>query len=246
MRSCSLFFWAAACNFKGLKRGALFLSCIFIALAILLSTFTGAVLLMTLGILALFVLSYAHSPTIRMAICLIAVLAIFIFIFIVNISSDVAQIDRVISKSIRLFEGVSEYGFLTGDETMRAYLFTLSLNTFLDAPLLGIGPSTLADNPNLYTLIGGHSSWIDQLAEYGILGFGTFIAAAIAFALRATRQLFKYRNNLVIKAAFVTGILYFIGGIVNPVLFIPSIMALFYYLVLGSIEIEVNNAIIQQ
>jgi len=240
------FFIAVAFGLKRIKRIIVSISCVFIGLAVLLSTFTGAVSIMMFGIIALALMSYGKS--LKKFLTGSTLVALFVTVFVVFMAflGDTEQVSKVIFKIIRLYEGVSEYGFLMGDETKRAYLFMLSFDTFLSNPFWGIGPCTLADNSCLYTYIGGHSSWIDQLAEYGILGFGAFIAFALALALRVFRYLFQYKNSLIIKAVFISGILYFIGGIVNPVLFIPSIMALFYYLVLGSIEIEVNNAIIQQ
>ena len=232
------FFIAAVLNFRGIKRIILFLSILFIGLAVLLSTFTGAVSIMVLGILSLVLLT--HMKSLKKILIGIAsiILIICVFIYLFPLLNDIPQVNRVVSKVFRLYEGVSESGLLRGDETTRAYLFTISLDTFLNNLLLGIGPCTTVPNPGLYTYVGGHSSWMDQLAEYGILGFGFFIAFAAAVTRRVTRYMFHHKHNLIFIAAFITIILYFIGGLVNPVLFVYPIMALFYMVMLGGLDIE--------
>lgn len=232
---------AIALDFNGIKRIILFTSCVFIGLAIFLSTFTAAVSMMVFGIFTLAVLSYGMSLKKFLKGLISVVLVILMFAMLYSFLGDTEQVNKVIEKNIRLYEGISTYGLLWGDETTRSQLFVISLDTFLANPLWGIGPCTTANNPDLYTYVGGHSSWIDQLAEYGILGFGTFIAFAMAVTMRVTRHLFQYRNSLVIKGAIISGSLYFIGGIVNPVIFITSIMTLFYLLVIGSADIAAQN-----
>lgn len=235
------FFIAAAFKFKGVKRIIYSASCVFIGVAVLLSTFTGAVSIMVFGLLTLAILSYGKSlkkfltGVANIGLVLIIFLPLFLFLI------DTEQVNEVISKIVRLYEGISGQGLLEGEETGRAYLFTISLNSFLSNPFLGVGPCTTVANPNLYIYVGGHSSWIDQLAEYGIIGFSFFIAFAMAIAQRIRVYFFRYKNNLIITASFISVLLYFIGGIVNPVVFIPSMMVLFFLLMLGSVDIEVHH-----
>jgi O-antigen ligase len=110
----------------------------------------------------------------------------------------------------------------------------LSMDTFLAHPLLGVGPCTLADNPCLFTVVGGHSTWIDQLAEYGVVGFGFFICFVLSGLRQVARKLKQQRNDLIIRGCVVSCVLYLVAGVVNPVLWTDSISALFYFVVLGS------------
>ena len=58
----------------------------------------------------------------------------------------------------------------TGDMANRQNLYALSFETFLTSPLVGTDD---------YTRIGGHSSIIDRMAAFGLLGFVPFILVLI-------------------------------------------------------------------
>lgn len=229
-------FLAIAFSFSGIKRIMLMGFCICIGLAVVFSTFTGAVSIMVMGVIAFALLSYMKSQkkilikTLRLGFVFLVILVLFYSL------GDKEPVTNVTSKIVRLYKGITESGVVSGDETGRGELFMLSLETFLHNAFMGVGPCTTRENPWLYTYVGGHSSWIDQLAEYGILGFGWFIVFALIVTFRVVRNFMRYKKNFIIRATFVSCVLYFIGGVVNPVLFVNSISVFFYLLVLGSME----------
>jgi O-antigen ligase len=238
-------FIAVAFSFSGIKRPILLISCSCIGLAVILSTFTSAVSIMLLGIIVFVLLAYEKSLKKLLTSAVSLVLVLLIIFAVLSFLGNTEQVSFVTSKIVRLYEGITESGVVRGDETGRGSLFMLSLNTFMNNLLIGVGPCTTVLNPWLYTYVGGHSSWIDQLAEYGILGFGWFIIFALSGTVQVVRYFIRYKKNLIVRAAFVSCILYFIGGVVNPVLFVNSISALFYLFVLGSMESTVRNRKVQ-
>lgn len=67
--------------------------------------------------------------------------------------------------------GIKENGSVMG----RISLYLQSIKTFINHPLLGVG------NSNLYRMIlyGGHSTFLDKLACFGIIGGGAYILTFI-------------------------------------------------------------------
>ena len=140
---------AVAFSFRGVKKLILLISCVCIGLAVVLSTFTAAVLIMVMGAIIFAVLSNRKWKKKFMTRAVILVLVLIIMFGIIYYLRYTEQVSRVITKSIRLYEGITEYGIVVGDETQRASLFMLSLQTSLDNPFIGVGPCTLAENPYL-------------------------------------------------------------------------------------------------
>lgn len=65
------------------------------------------------------------------------------------------------------FNGIKSNGDLVG----RFGLYKLSAETFIKSPLVGVGNGTLYRK----ALYGGHSTFLDNLACFGLLGGGTYI-----------------------------------------------------------------------
>lgn len=189
--------------------------------SIILSTFSAAVFLALLGTVILvggILWSRGFIGMIMLYAVVMGVLAVSL-----TLLSELQQVDRVSSKLERLFEGVSTAGIVDGDETGRGYLASISLDTFLAEPTFGVGSVSMGKNsPLLYVKVGGHSSWIDQLAEYGIFGFGpflVFIFLLIRQAIWGWRRSRKITDAGVCISAFSFAIL----GFVNPAVFVDSI-----------------------
>jgi O-antigen ligase len=125
---------------------------------------------------------------------------------------------------MRLFEGVSAAGLIDGDETTRGYLATLSVGSFLENPWFGMGPVTMSRSDLLFFAVGGHCSWLDQLAEYGLVGFSPFLIFC-ALGLRGAMRSFGETRSLVDGAFVATILVFIVCGWTNPAVFIESISA---------------------
>lgn len=88
----------------------------------------------------------------------------------------------------------------------------LSIRSFISSPFIGVGPKARGS----YTEIGEHSTWLDGLAEFGIVGFAPFIGF-LYFGFRRVYRAFKAEpNNHFQQARIVVCFVYFIHGLTNP------------------------------
>lgn len=98
------------------------------------------------------------------------------------------------------------------NEASRFEFYMVSVKTIGKRPLLGVGPyfktETVANG------IGGHSSWLDYLAMYGLLGCLPLIMF-FAFFFRRTMKMTTYSANKVMR--LIPWVLFMGYGLVNPV-----------------------------
>ncbi len=217
---------------RGRLRLALAISALAVAAAILLSTFAGAILLGLIGtVIVIGGTTFNNLRRVRYLLPRLAGLAFAALLMwpIGAAVADVEQVQFITDKISRLSRGVADAGIVEGDQTGRGVLFTVSLGTFLSNPLIGIGPVSTVESGLLYAEIGGHSSWIDQLAEYGMLGFAPFLVLVF---LRV-RRIWSLRRGVFSEqplavAGLASAICFLIAGVVNPIIFIPNALVAFF------------------
>lgn len=210
--------WGRSSGARWLILGALV--CILVSVA--LSTFTASVGVLILGVIALLLLMQVDGK-VSGVITAGGGMLVFLVVWIAVADSlhDIAQLQFVTDKIFRLLEGVSQAGLVEGDETMRGYLATLSLDTFAQFPLFGVGPVTMALTGGLYRDVGGHCSWLDQLAEYGVVGFGPLV---LFFFISSVGMLKRYLRTRKPEDAASVCMMFsaIIFGFGNPFVFIES------------------------
>lgn len=87
-----------------------------------------------------------------------------------------------------------------------------SMESFVNNPFLGVGLKTRG----MWNEIGEHSTWIDSLAEFGLIGFSPFILF-IFFAWRRVRAELKHDSKDTWNYARLIGFYsYLIMGLLNP------------------------------
>ncbi|MFH1993181.1 MAG: O-antigen ligase family protein [Pseudomonadota bacterium] len=201
---------------SGFRKIELLLFCGFIGFAIAMSTLLGAFLLMISGICFMFIL----TPILKYRLKLGPFLLLFIFIIVAicvwqyYLNTSV-QGFFLTEKLIRQVDSVFTRGLFLGDLTNRSALWEMSINTIQKYPFFGVGPSTGTYNPYYLTYVGGHSSWLDLPAEYGLIGFGFFVAFLFA-AMKRTFNVFRYSKNIYSLGCIVSCIIIIIGGSFNP------------------------------
>jgi O-antigen ligase len=202
--------------------------------SVALSTFSGAAAVAVLGIIMFLGLKGWHQGGRKWLFIPAVVIGSFVLLGLVGAAlTEVAQIEMVTSKLNRLFEGVANDGMVRGDSTGRGYFAMLSLNSFLQHPFFGVGMVTTSDrNDSLYVLVGGHCSWLDQLAEYGLVGFAPFLAFW-ALGFRNAVRRFRARPSAIDAGLVAMMASYSICGLVNPVIFVDSITVPVAFLVAG-------------
>jgi hypothetical protein len=206
------------------------------------ATFTIAILFM-FGFFALMVIiRYTDEYTfIAIALALLGIIILLTFqgsfALIFERLSDIEIIPKVVSvrfRELALF--FSGNNILGTDVNARFSLYLRSVNAFLNNILTG----TILNDTNMYSA-GGHSAWLDLLANFGILSIPFFI-----FLFRAYQYCIN-RIPLIFKPFVKVYWLYYIClGFVNTLLFanICNIWFLFLPLFISSFfEISEKNAV---
>lgn len=224
--------FAVALDKGGPPRIVLLLSCVMVGIAIALASFLGATLLMVTGFLVLGALAAVSSGQHKLrSLSLFLVVAIISAMVWYAVLGDTMAGEAVAEKLVRQSEGILELGLIEGDQTNRANLWKMSVDTFLQYPIFGIGPSTGTANPYMGYRVGGHSSWLDIAAEYGVLGLVFYLGFLFAVIKRAVVFRKLDRSWLVGLARIVSCGLFFVGGSYNPVVFTIQVNALFFFFV---------------
>lgn len=104
-----------------------------------------------------------------------------------------------------------------GDASARFSLYSTSIKTFLDHPLIGYNAS---HDVSEYTNIGHHSQILDNLAGIGILGFLPFVAIFLRSAIRIFKS---FKNSKDRSYLFLMFIMLIILMILNPVFVSPTL-----------------------
>lgn len=224
---------ATALDMKGLRRTFMLFLSVIIATAIVLASFLGATLLMVIGFLLLGTLVVTNGREKMRSIFFFLIVGVIGVALWYVVLADTAAGEMVASKLVRQSEGVLELGLLEGDQTNRAELWEISVNTFLQNPIVGIGPSTGTENPYMGYRVGGHSSWLDIAAEYGAIGLVFYVGFLFAAIKRAVVFRKMDRSRLVGVARVISCVLFFVGGSYNPVVFTIQVNALFFFLALS-------------
>ena len=206
------------------------------------AAFTIAILFMFGFFALLIIIRYTDKYTfIAVALALLGIIILLTFqgtfALIFEQLSDIESIPHVVSvrfKELALF--FSGNNIIGTDVNVRFSLYLQSMNTFINNILTG----TVLTNTNMYSA-GGHSAWLDLLANFGILSIPFFI-----FLFRA----YKYCINripLIFRPFVKVYWLYFIClGFVNTLLFanICNIWFLFLPLFISSFfKISEKNAV---
>lgn len=115
-------------------------------------------------------------------------------------------------------------GTIVGNVSSRINLDFLALNTFITHPIFGIGPQNNAD---IYFLkqLGLHATFFDDLARYGIIGFGIMAAAYLNFFKDQMNKLNRTMGAKTYKAGFA---MYILISMLNPTLSANVGIALFF------------------
>lgn len=207
-----------------------------VAVTVSLATFMGAALLMACGGALFVVLSWSRSRTRRSSWGLIVLIAIAVLVWQTSLSHT-AQGSFIANKVALEIKSIRATG-IENEPTGRGQLNLLSIASIERSPLIGVGPYTLTYNPGLYVLVGGHSSWLDQPAEYGLLGFLPVAAFLLLRTLRALRSVRSKSPTNEAVAHLVTLIVYIAGGTLNAVLFFHPIMVVVFMLAPGVVPMS--------
>ena len=232
-------FVAAIATTRGILQ-KLFLAvlCLGIALAVFLSSYMAAVTTMVLSYVLLIGLSlHAKLMSVKsMAKMLGVIIAASGFIgvgFYFSAGSESFQFS--LDKAKNLSKDIAVHGLKNGDETGRYQLMQISLSTFLENPLFGVGPYSGEDTVEMEARIGSHSSLLDQLAEYGIVGFGSYLVLMGLLTRRVFLGIKFGVDQVVARAVAITWAAFCLTGLYNMTVMVHEVAILvFAFVVISS------------
>lgn len=194
----------------------LMLSIFSIIVTIFMSTFFASIMLFIIGCV-IFIFRNFKSILRLKQLMLISFLSFALFYFYDNYISDTRFLDPIFKK----IEVFSE-----GNTTSRNELALVSWNTFTENPFFGIG---IPENRS-YDIIGGHSSWIDFFAYFGLIGFLPLLLFYHRLIFKNLKFLFQ-NNNLVNTACLSGIVIFFLSNFISPMFVVFSMYSflIFFY-----------------
>ncbi len=187
-------------------------------------------LLLTLvGMLVYFIYANRNRKThwfVVIAVCIILIPMIIMLPSIIRSSAVYFKESGNISYYERLMDLSNLFSGRSGemiDFDDRMQVFSVSYDSFLNRPLLGIRFDSYNTKAGLGILsIGGHYEWIDDFARYGIIGALLMIIFVIYLIVNCCKQL-GWNKSIYLP----TVIIFILYGCFNPLLQIGTISALF-------------------
>ena len=196
-----------------LKSKFYYLFLVIMIFGIFISSYSLPMLLLILGIIFYFIF---RKKSFNIKTLFLTFLIILVFPVIVEYLYQYSFFEPIINKTEILISGnINQDG--------RSTLANKSIKTFIDNPFFGIG----VPEWGRYEQIGEHSSWIDYIAHYGILGAFPFFLFFLIY-LRKQFQL----DILLLTCK----LLFLISCFINP--FITEGSLIFTFIFLSSISIN--------
>jgi hypothetical protein len=184
-----------------------------VSIAVILSTFTMALVLLLAGVLGWFFFVLINSKNLRSRTVAIIILVIFgvSFTSLRLFGSEYGPTSFAVGKATRIFTVFWETNnFVASDPTVRTDLFIETMKTFEENPIFGAWGLSADD------FSGGHSSWADTLALFGL--FGLFLwFGFLSRSLRRRKHPFSVSEGN--AGGTLSWILFLVGGILNPIFY---------------------------
>lgn len=178
-----------------------------IFLSILLSTMLASFMIFIIGLVGILYLTYRYEKFSRKKTIVIS--AVLCVSFIMFFSSDIEQSIYVKDKIDLYFENALGN---KSDQINRSADALKSIDSFSNNPLFGIGPTKRGQ----FREVGEHSTWLDALTEFGIIGFLPFILFLYFAWLRIYTTFRSDPKQLWNQVCVIAFLLYLISGLVNP------------------------------
>lgn len=207
---------------KGIRRAIFITLCLLLIATIFLSTMASAVILVCFGVIGLLLFSV---KSIKLTILLSILLSVILLVFFVY-SDKFDQVDFVLIRVKENISNVRTGGIYNAERGSDALL---SLKTIVENPLFGAGPVT----EGTFNIIGEHSSWLDSIAQYGLLGFAPFACFLLLGFRRLWRSYLRDNKNPMTRARIICFVLYLVQGLANPWAFDSTAVALFITLAIA-------------
>lgn len=238
----------------GWRRWGILACCVPLMILALMSTLSGNLLLLILGPTLIFYLYLQGCGKLKTALTAAVVMcAILGFSWrplcdtllaspLWETESSVADnpVRFIFQKAVRIITGVQTEGVVGGDSSGRAELALRSLDTIRQHPLFGVGAFAGVESATGWSLIGGHASWLDTIAEQGFVGFSIYCLFFGTMVRRIFAARRRNRNSPVHNGVLAVCGLWTVYGWINPVLWLGGLTQ-FVLFVLAGLGDDVKN-----
>ena len=193
---------------------SIFFKCLifFLLLLFILQTqYTTALLLHVL----IFMFSLIKKVNLKKQIIMFIMLMILFNTFSTQLSNIFSTLSNNISSNaiserfVELSETIQSGEISNGDLGLRSKQYVISIDTFMNHPIIGVGFGANKSN------IGGHSTILDFLAQGGIVFFSIII---ISFFYLIKNTTFKNNDTITYKYAFLSYFFFIVLAFINPVI----------------------------
>lgn len=198
----------------GVLRILLLASCILILITVSISTFATPLGLIILSIFIVSVLSILFPlKTSRWQVLLVVGMLVVMALLVYRATSESPLLASAYYRIANIIDDPTSGGYAGSDlPGSRWLLDEISIRSFEAEPLFGMG----GGSTRLSEYVGGHSSALDSLGAYGLLGGGgAFIGIILLLMVRAVARLWRERTWEALLA-LTSVLLLIVGGIVNP------------------------------
>lgn len=178
-----------------------------IFVSVIISTYFASVLMFFLGVIVFFLILYRKIMNIKLV--LFAALSIYGVVFFgADLVRDTNLLNPIIRK-IELFQDEKS------DVTGRIDLAKVSFDTFSENPFFGIGVPSWQS----YDKIGEHMTWLDYLANFGLLGV-TPLYIFIFMLIKESFSFYFVKDEMKFYrvACFVGMLLFIISNFISPMI----------------------------
>ena len=210
------FFLTTALGTKHVWRILGVMSCAAIAALSLIATLSGTILLTTLGLIgcALFYLFLGGIRKRRLITTAVAVVGVSVLAtMMLPQLYDIPEIGGRYQKLVNTFSDLPN--ILAGrasDPTYRYELMIQSLGIFIEHPAIGVALEARGAGTEG---TGGHSSWVDALASYGLFGGMPYLLFHLLVLRRLWRAWTVERQNAMRWGCLLSCLLYLFYGFFN-------------------------------
>lgn len=205
-------------NLKNIKKAIVLVSILSLLTMIIEASYAIALIIILSGFILVLIVKKKKT-----LVMLMVLLSLFLLLvqptFIGNFFLSIANLfnDNLIIQEKFTDIGMSFFQNAIGNQTnTRIELYLISFNTFLKQPLFGIyGPFG-----NYNYQVGGHSGWLDILGYFGVYsGLPLFFV----FYYNFRKNLKLYRETKYYGYLVVIYFLFFIVGMINPILYVYEV-----------------------
>ena len=179
------------------------------AVAVLISTFTMAAVMLMVSLACLLLIWVKAGSGARRLLRLVVILIPLASLPTLYVmANSFEQTKFLVDKIERLNKGISQKGFAKGDETRRGSMIADEMKSFAEEPFMGYFPGVTGQRGH------GHSSFANSLVLFGLICAPLWVVALYK-VFKATLN--DARDQFERRVAMIGWLVFLLSGIMNPI-----------------------------